>query len=110
MSRMPTARELFALSRKVLNVTNAAADSACDYAFPGAPKAVKNTVAGIATGFVVGTAIGGVGVAAMGGAIGVPTAAVLACAGGVVGNRIGVRRDSVPRARRPTAASSDPSS
>jgi hypothetical protein len=83
---------------------NAKVDRACEAAFPHAPQEIKNTAAGIATGFLAGAAIGGIGVAFMGGAVGVPGAAVLAVAGGFVGNRVGISTDRrALRRRRPEA-------
>jgi predicted lipid-binding transport protein (Tim44 family) len=48
---------------------------------------------GAAVGAAIGLLIGGVGVVAMGGGIGVPAAIILALVGGVVGNRYGISKD-----------------
>jgi predicted lipid-binding transport protein (Tim44 family) len=48
---------------------------------------------GAAAGAVLGLLVGGVGIAAMGGAAGVPAAVILALVGGVLGNRYGISKD-----------------
>lgn len=57
------------------------------------PQEVKWSLAGLATGATVGLGIGGVGVAALGSAIGVPAALMLGLVGTLVGNRYGVEKD-----------------
>jgi hypothetical protein len=79
---------------------NAKIDRACEATFPNAPQEVKSTAAGIATGLAAGAAIGGIGVAALGGAVGVSGAAALAVVGGLVGNRIGISKDRRAQNRR----------
>lgn len=61
------------------------------------PKEARWSVIGIAAGTFVGLLIGGVGVAALGGAVGLPAAVVLAALGGLVGNRYGVEQDARDR-------------
>jgi hypothetical protein len=61
------------------------------------PKEVRWSLGGAVLGIVAGLLIGGVGVAAMGDAVGVPAAVILALVGAMTGNRVGVefdRRDS----------------
>jgi len=57
------------------------------------PAETRWSLIGAATGAVVGLMIGGVGIAAMGGAAGVPAAIILALVGGMAGNRYGVSKD-----------------
>ncbi|WP_156379702.1 MULTISPECIES: hypothetical protein [unclassified Rhizobium] len=57
------------------------------------PAESKWSIIGAVAGAVVGLMIGGVGIAAMGGAAGVPAAAIFAIVGGMVGNRYGVSKD-----------------
>jgi hypothetical protein len=66
------------------------------------PKEVRWSVGGVIVGVLAGLAIGGVGVAALGTAFGVPAFAVLAFVGVMVGNRVGVEKDN--KARRKDAA------
>lgn len=42
---------------------------------------------------VFGLLVGGVGIAALGGATGVPAAVILGLVGGIVGNRYGISKD-----------------
>ena len=48
---------------------------------------------GAVAGAAIGFAIGGVGIASMGGAVGIPAAVILAAIGGMLGNRYGISRD-----------------
>jgi uncharacterized protein YcfJ len=57
------------------------------------PAETRWSLVGAAAGAVLGLLIGGVGIAAMGGATGVPAAIVLALVGGIVGNRYGISKD-----------------
>ncbi|MDR6664003.1 hypothetical protein [Rhizobium sp. 1399] len=57
------------------------------------PAETKWSIIGAAAGAILGLLIGGVGIAAMGGAAGVPAALILAVIGGVVGNRYGISKD-----------------
>ncbi|WP_370035973.1 hypothetical protein [Sinorhizobium fredii] len=57
------------------------------------PAETKWSLIGVAGGVILGLLIGGVGVAAMGGATGVPAAVILALVGGVLGNRYGISKD-----------------
>lgn len=57
------------------------------------PAETKWSIIGGAAGAVIGLFIGGVGIAAMGGAAGVPAGVVLALVGGVLGNRYGISKD-----------------
>ncbi len=57
------------------------------------PKEVKWTVIGGASGVPVGLAIGGVGVVALGGGVGIPAAALCSVVGAAIGNRFGVGKD-----------------
>ena len=54
------------------------------------PKEVKWSLVGAVIGLVMGLAIGGVGLAALGSAVSVPASAVLAIIGALIGNRLGV--------------------
>lgn len=56
-------------------------------------KEVAGTLAGAVAGMPVGLVIGGVGVTALGGAIGLPAIAVCSLLGAGIGNRIGVGLD-----------------
>ncbi len=57
------------------------------------PAETKWSLIGASAGGIIGLLIGGVGVAAMGGAAGVPAAVILALVGGVLGNRYGISKD-----------------
>ncbi|MDX0871166.1 hypothetical protein GOE00_31795 [Sinorhizobium medicae] len=57
------------------------------------PAETRWSLIGVAAGAVIGLMIGGIGVAAMGGAAGIPAALILAVVGGVVGNRYGISKD-----------------
>lgn len=57
------------------------------------PNETKWTSAGIGLGILAGLSIGGVGIAALGGAIGVSAAVILAAVGGMIGNRYGIGKD-----------------
>jgi hypothetical protein len=89
---------------------NAKMTDACEATCPHAPQELKNTIAGVATGLVAGAAIGGVGIAAAGTAVGVSGAAVLAVAGGLVGNRIGISKDRKALRQPPPVARHHPNS
>ena len=82
---------------------NTEINRACEATCPRAPNELKSTIAGIATGLLAGAVIGGIGIAAVGGAVGVSGAAVLAVAGGLVGNRIGISKDRRAFRRSPRA-------
>lgn len=57
------------------------------------PAETRWSLIGAVVGVFLGLLIGGVGVAAMGGAAGVPAALILALVGGIVGNRYGISKD-----------------
>ncbi|MGO7050106.1 hypothetical protein ACC697_10075 [Rhizobium ruizarguesonis] len=57
------------------------------------PAETRWSLIGAAAGAVLGLLIGGVGIAAMGGAAGFPAAVILALVGGVLGNRYGISKD-----------------
>lgn len=57
------------------------------------PAETRWSIIGAAAGAVLGLLIGGVGIAAMGGAAGIPAAVILAFIGGIVGNRYGISKD-----------------
>jgi predicted lipid-binding transport protein (Tim44 family) len=57
------------------------------------PAETRWSIIGAAAGAVLGLLIGGVGIAAMGGAAGIPAAVILALIGGIVGNRYGISKD-----------------
>ncbi|MBB4232657.1 hypothetical protein [Rhizobium mongolense] len=57
------------------------------------PAETRWSLIGAAVGAVLGLLVGGVGIAAMGGAAGVPAAVILALVGGIVGNRYGISKD-----------------
>lgn len=57
------------------------------------PQETRWSLFGVAVGFVTGLLAGGVGIAAMGGAVGIPAAIILALVGGVLGNRYGISKD-----------------
>lgn len=57
------------------------------------PAETRWSIIGAVAGAVLGLLVGGVGIAAMGGAAGVPAAVILALVGGVLGNRYGISRD-----------------
>ncbi|MBY5660417.1 hypothetical protein [Rhizobium leguminosarum] len=61
------------------------------------PAETRWSLIGAVTGAVFGLLVGGVGIAAMGGAAGVPAAVILALVGGVVGNRYGISKDRAVR-------------
>ncbi|MEH2546890.1 cytochrome c biogenesis protein CcdA [Bradyrhizobium sp. AZCC 2262] len=57
------------------------------------PKEFYWSIFGAAAGFLIGLLVGGVGVAALGGAIGVSAYYVLPVVGVAIGNRVGIWRD-----------------
>ncbi|MBC2806982.1 hypothetical protein C3Y94_028025 [Rhizobium ruizarguesonis] len=57
------------------------------------PAETRWSLIGAAAGAILGLLVGGVGIAAMGGAAGVPAAVILALIGGMVGNRYGLSKD-----------------
>ncbi len=57
------------------------------------PREFHWSIYGMAVGALVGAFVGGVGVAALGGALGVPASVILATVGGMIGNRVGVEKD-----------------
>lgn len=57
------------------------------------PEETRWSLIGAAAGAILGLLVGGVGIAAMGGAAGVPAAVILALIGGIVGNRYGISKD-----------------
>ena len=57
------------------------------------PAETRWSLIGAAAGAVLGLLIGGVGIAAMGGAKGVPAAVILALLGAFIGNRYGISKD-----------------
>jgi predicted lipid-binding transport protein (Tim44 family) len=57
------------------------------------PAETKWSIIGAAIGCVLGLMIGGVGIAAMGGAKGVPAALILMLIGAFIGNRYGISKD-----------------
>jgi predicted lipid-binding transport protein (Tim44 family) len=57
------------------------------------PAETRWSLIGAVAGAILGLLVGGVGIAAMGGAAGVPAAVILALVGGVVGNRYGISKD-----------------
>lgn len=61
------------------------------------PKEFRWSIYGIVVGALVGVFFGGVGIAALGGAIGVPASIILATVGGMIGNRVGVEKDRATR-------------
>ncbi|THK37641.1 hypothetical protein EHS39_13470 [Ensifer sp. MPMI2T] len=72
-------------------IASAAQNLAC--AAKARPEESKWSLIGAAVGAILGLIIGGIGVTAMGGAIGVPATVVLAVVGGVLGNRYGISKD-----------------
>ena len=54
---------------------------------------IIGTSIGATSGLGVGAVIGGVGVAAMGTAVGVPAGLALMFVGGLIGNRVGMEKD-----------------
>ena len=67
--------------------------TAAKHAAKSRPYETKWSLFGLIAGTTVGLFIGGVGVAALGGAIGVPAAIMLGLVGALVGNRYGVEKD-----------------
>ena len=57
------------------------------------PAETRWSLIGAAAGAALGLVIGGVGVVAMGGGVGIPAAVILAVFGGMLGNRYGVGKD-----------------
>jgi hypothetical protein len=68
------------------------------------PKEIRWTLYGTAAGFIGGFLIGGVGIAAMGSATGLPAFILLGGLGALIGNRVGVERHR----RRMTQAPPNP--
>jgi len=56
------------------------------------PAETRWSLIGAAAGAVLGLIVGGVGIAAMGGATGVPAAVIFAVVGGVLGNLYGISK------------------
>ncbi|MGY3588527.1 uncharacterized protein YcfJ [Bradyrhizobium sp. USDA 4341] len=63
------------------------------------PKEFHWSIYGIAAGAFVGLFLGGVGIAALGAAIGVSAWIITAIAGGMIGNRIGIGKDKATLAK-----------
>ncbi|WP_354180951.1 hypothetical protein [Bradyrhizobium sp. LA6.1] len=59
------------------------------------PKELRWSIYGVVAGVLAGSSLGGIGVALLGGAFGIPAAVVLGILGGMIGNRIGVEKDRV---------------
>ncbi|ULJ72986.1 hypothetical protein [Rhizobium gallicum] len=57
------------------------------------PYETRWSLIGAGAGFLIGLLAGGVGIAAMGGAVGIPAALILALVGGAIGNRYGISKD-----------------
>ncbi len=57
------------------------------------PAETRWSLIGAAVGALFGLLVGGVGVAAMGGAAGIPAAVILALVGAVIGNRYGISKN-----------------
>ncbi|NKJ77743.1 hypothetical protein [Rhizobium leguminosarum] len=57
------------------------------------PAETRWSIIGAAVGVVIGLLVGGVGIAALGGATGVPAALILGVMGAFFGNRYGISRD-----------------
>lgn len=57
------------------------------------PAETRWSLIGAVIGAFLGILVGGVGIAAMGGAAGIPAAAILALVGAVIGNRYGISKD-----------------
>ncbi|WGD55642.1 hypothetical protein QA641_18210 [Bradyrhizobium sp. CB1650] len=51
------------------------------------------SIYGILGGVLVGASIGGIGIAVLGSAFGVPAFVIFAIIGGMIGNRVGVEKD-----------------
>jgi hypothetical protein len=79
---------------KRMNIRDRLRDSAADL-IRNRKHEVRWIVYGATAGLVGGAIIGGVGIAALGSAIGLPAAALLAGSGAIVGSRIGVERDRI---------------
>lgn len=67
------------------------------------PNEAKGTLIGAAAGLPIGLMVGGVGIVAMGGAVGIPAALIAGVVGGAVGNRIGVEKDIPARSTKDQA-------
>jgi predicted lipid-binding transport protein (Tim44 family) len=61
------------------------------------PREVRWSIGGAAVGALAGIFLGGVGIAALGTAFGVPAFVILAIVGGMIGNRVGVEKDNKAR-------------
>jgi uncharacterized protein YcfJ len=61
------------------------------------PQEVRWSIAGMMAGALLGLLVGGVGIAAFGGARGVPAFLILGIVGGVIGNRVGLEKDRRPK-------------
>lgn len=57
------------------------------------PAETRWSLIGAGLGAALGFLVGGVGIAAMGGAAGVPAAVILALLGALIGNRYGISKD-----------------
>jgi uncharacterized protein YcfJ len=63
------------------------------------PREFRWSIYGSVVGALVGTFIGGIGVAALGIAFGAPASIILAVIGGMIGNRVGVEKDKAALGR-----------
>jgi len=57
------------------------------------PKELRWSIYGVVAGVLLGASLGGIGVAILGGAFGLPAAVVLGIIGGMIGNRVGIEKD-----------------
>lgn len=64
------------------------------------PREFRWSIYGMVVGAFAGVFIGGVGIAALGVAVGVPAFIILAIVGGMIGNRVGVEKDNALRSQR----------
>jgi uncharacterized protein YcfJ len=63
------------------------------------PKEFDWSIYGIGTGVLAGALIGGVGIAALGGAVGISASTIMGFIGGMIGNRAGVEKDNGARSQ-----------
>jgi hypothetical protein len=58
------------------------------------PSEFRWSIYGVGVGTLAGVFFGGVGIAALGTAVGVPASLIFATVGGIIGNRVGVEKDN----------------
>ncbi|MBK3776188.1 hypothetical protein GAY31_18860 [Azospirillum brasilense] len=93
MNRGDTVGLTWSLFKLTVRAANWVADRIAKKFFTRVSQEAKGTAFGVVVGVAIGFMIGGIGVAALGGAFGIPAAVIFAFIGGMLGNRWGIGRD-----------------